>query len=71
MKKLKYRLNVLWVNHIELCEQLCDLGNRAASNGCLKEQLSELLQQQSLPLGTGKPSVKQPSARWRTGAGTA
>lgn len=33
---------------IELREQLCDLRNRAASNERLKEQLSELLQQQSL-----------------------
>ncbi|RJT36248.1 type VI secretion system contractile sheath small subunit [Rahnella woolbedingensis] len=33
---------------IELREQLCDLRNRAASNERLKEQLSELLQQQGL-----------------------
>ncbi|MEE8730077.1 MAG: type VI secretion system contractile sheath small subunit [Rahnella inusitata] len=33
---------------IELREQLCDLRNRAASNERLKEQLSELLQQQNL-----------------------
>lgn len=32
---------------IELREQLCDLRNRAASNERLKEQLSELLQQQN------------------------
>jgi len=33
---------------IELREQLCDLRNRASSNERLKEQLSELLQQQNL-----------------------
>lgn len=33
---------------IELREQLCDLRNRAASNERLKEQLSELLQQQNI-----------------------
>ncbi|WP_413530696.1 type VI secretion system contractile sheath small subunit [Rahnella inusitata] len=32
---------------IELREQLCDLRNRAASNQRLKEQLSEMLEQQS------------------------
>jgi len=32
---------------VELREQLCDLRNRAASNERLKEQLSELLQQQN------------------------
>lgn len=34
---------------VELREQLCDLRNRAASNERLKEQLSELLQQQDFP----------------------
>ncbi|SUY92960.1 Uncharacterized protein conserved in bacteria [Buttiauxella agrestis] len=37
---------------IELREQLCDLRNRAASNERLKEQLSELLQQQSQALSS-------------------
>lgn len=34
---------------IELREQLCDLRNRVASNERLKEQLSDLLQQQDFP----------------------
>jgi type VI secretion system protein ImpB len=42
---------------VELREQLCDLRNRVASNERLKEQLSELLQQQDF--SALKPTTQQ------------
>lgn len=44
---------------IELREQLCDLRNRAASNEKLKEQLSELLQQQEFTTSNQNKSQRE------------